>query len=150
MLFFVSHLGSCRYKLIALGGYIAWEPVALAETWSRFGFGVVSGLFSFGWVSGGGMHSMSCMPPPASYSSCPRLKKDWSEHALACACFVVLVVIVKHAETAGAVLRHKVDWQSLRGGKVGGRFPGHRVEIRAHDPVRHPELGLRAVSAGAL
>ena len=27
--------------------------------------------------------------------------------ALACACFVVLVVIVKHAETAGAVLRHK-------------------------------------------
>ena len=49
--------------------------------------------------------------------------------ALACACFVALVVIVKHAETAGAVLRHKVDWQSLRGGRVGGRFIGHRVEI---------------------
>ena len=32
--------------------------------------------------------------------------------ALACACFVVLVVIVKHAETAGAVLRHKVDWEA--------------------------------------
>ena len=33
------------------------------------------------------------------------------------------------AETAGAVLRHKVDWPSLRGGWVGGRLPGHRVEI---------------------
>ena len=33
--------------------------------------------------------------------------------ALACACFVALVVIVKHAETAGAVLRHKVDWQTF-------------------------------------
>ena len=31
---------------------------------------------------------------------------------------LALVVIVKHAETAGAVLRHKVDWQSLRGGRV--------------------------------
>ena len=40
-------------------------------------------------------------------------------HALACACFVALVAIVKHAETAGAVLRHKVDWPSLRGGWVG-------------------------------
>ena len=49
--------------------------------------------------------------------------------ALACACFFVLVVIIKHAETAGAVLRHKVDWPSLRGGWVGGRLPGHRVEI---------------------
>ena len=37
--------------------------------------------------------------------------------ALACACFVVLVVIVKHAKTAGAVLRHKVD---LQGGWVEG------------------------------
>ena len=44
--------------------------------------------------------------------------------ALACACFVVLVVVIKHAETAGAVLRHKVDWPSLRGGRVGGRLPG--------------------------
>ena len=80
------------------------------------------------------MHSMSCMPPPASYASCLRLKKG-SEHAklleprrrvcvLRCA-----VVIIKHAETAGAVLRHKVDWPSLRGGRLGGRLPGHRVEI---------------------
>ena len=40
---------------------------------------------------------------------CPRLKKigpsmrNCLSRALACACFVVLVVIVKHAETAGAV-----------------------------------------------
>ena len=39
--------------------------------------------------------------------------------ALACACFVVLVVIVKHAKTAGAVLRHKVPSR-----RQGGRsFP---------------------------
>ena len=73
---------------------------------------------------------------------CPRLKKigpsmrNCLSRALACACFVVLVVIVKHAETAGAVLRHKVDWQSPRGGRVGGRFPGHRVSLTWSGPAR--------------
>ena len=51
--FFVSHLGSCRYKLIALGGYIAWEPVALAETWSRFGLVLFRVVFRLAGFQGG-------------------------------------------------------------------------------------------------
>ena len=71
-------------------------------------------------------------------------KKDWSERALACACFVVLAVIVKYAKTA--VLRHKVDWQSLRGGRVGGRSldivskfePTILCDIRSWDDALFP------------
>ena len=57
--------------------------------------------------------------------------------ALACACFVALVVIVKHAETAGAVLRHKVDWQSLRGG-VSKFEPTILCDIRSWDYALFP------------
>ena len=125
MLFFVSHLGSCSYKLIALGGYIAWEPAALAETWFRFGFGVVSVFFVWlGFRGGYALYELHATPGIVRELS-PIKKvgpsmRNCLSRALACACFVALVVVIKHAKTAGAVLRHKVDWPSLRGGRVGG------------------------------
>ena len=41
---------------------------------------------------------------------------------------VAVILLFKNAETPGAFLRHQVGGQGLRGG-LGGRLPGHRVEI---------------------
>ena len=45
--------------------------------------------------------------------------------------FIVVAVILlsKNAEAPGAFLRRQVGGQGLRGGGLGGRLPGHRVEI---------------------
>ena len=42
---------------------------------------------------------------------------------------VAVILLFKNAETPGTFLRHKVGGQGLRGGGLGGRLPGHRVEI---------------------
>ena len=42
---------------------------------------------------------------------------------------VAVILLFKNAETPGAFLRHQVGGQGLRGGGLGGRLPGHRVEI---------------------
>ena len=62
--------------------------------------------------------------------------------------FIVVAVILlfKNAETPGAFLRRQVGGQGLRGGGLGGRLPGHRVEILPDNPLRHPELGLHYIS----
>ena len=42
---------------------------------------------------------------------------------------VAVILLFKNAETPGAFLRHQVGGQGLQGGGLGGRLPGHRVEI---------------------
>ena len=42
---------------------------------------------------------------------------------------LAVILLFKNAETPGAFLRHQVGGQGLRGGGLGGRLPGHRVEI---------------------
>ena len=42
---------------------------------------------------------------------------------------VAVILLFKNAETPGTFLRHQVGGQGLRGGRLGGRLPGHRVEI---------------------
>ena len=49
---------------------------------------------------------------------CFRLKKGWSEHAK-----------LLEPRRLRRAHQHKVDWPSLRGGGLGSRLPGHRVEI---------------------
>ena len=42
---------------------------------------------------------------------------------------MAVILLFKNAKTPGAFLRHQVGGQGLRGGGLGGRLPGHRVEI---------------------
>ena len=78
-----------------------------------------------------------------------RKKVRSDERASLLGVAAAVILFFKNAETPGAFLRHQVGGQGLRGGGLGGRLPGHCVETSAHNPVRHPELGLHYVS-GAL
>ena len=63
--------------------------------------------------------------------------------ALACACFVVLMVIVKHAETAGAVLRQAAGWEVVSLDIVSKFEPTILCDIALGRPAR-----ARAASRG--
>ena len=60
---------------------------------------------------------------------------------LRCGDVVSDLSVESNAETAGTVLRHKIDWPNLRGSKLGSSIAGHQAEPPMKI-IQHPATGL--------